>query len=999
MSNQEIFLHPLTWDIIDKGSDEGAIQVRCWAFDRHDQPVLVRIEDFPASCFVELPLVIDNERIDWSLPEVEDFVRSLVRKLPDEPPLDWEFSRLPHLYYYDQRKYPMVHLTFKSLEGLAKCVRSLAYPFYFKNKGKAKVSVWENKIPYLRKLLTRINLGTAQWFSITKPPLDQHSKISRLDQEYLVSWKDIKALDNSLTRGWDVSPKYFVFDIEAYSKNHKAFPDKHNTTDVAYMISVITQIGDKKETRKRQVILYGECFDIPGVEVIRVDNEIEGIHRFSQLIIEHNPDIISGYNHHGFDNDYLNSRLERVMEDWRNMGRLLEEKAKIETTSWFSNAYGQTEISILKMSGRISIDMLPVIKRDYKLHKYDLDTVGKYFLERGKHPIKPEQIFKAYENYMNAKKGTDQERLTKSIDEMTSIVRYCVEDSEITLDIAIKVHVWIASVELSNIVGVTIMDLYTRGQQIRCLSKIYDEAHRQGYVVDFKEALNVIFNGGAVEKPEPGITDEAPFYDVNSMYPSIIISGNICYTTYVPDHLAHTVKDQDCNIFEFDQLERPKKAADKVNEEDFNAEEDVDEGVLVHRKLRFVKPHIRQGVVPKIVKYLVDERKKVKGEIKQLENKKKKGEAIDELLLIVLDRRQNGLKITGNSFFGFFGAMIGRLPLIEAAMAITAEGRRIAAELKKYLKDTYNARIVYGDTDSVVPKFPNLERKSWEDKYKFWKQVEEELSSMFPGIILEMEKITRIINFAPKMYAYLKYSRDGQLSSSPKDLEAKGIILARRDGTPWVRNRYREILFNILKDYDPTPEKQIASMEKSFNIIIDTAIELLENKVPWQELAKINEASAKEKSPIAPLLNHLKEIGRPTQTGDRLQYLVCNFPDQKTIGKRLRTVEEYIESQETNNPLKIDANYYLENALLKKIDPLWQVAYGSIINKMENIGYKPNSRKHFVGISDPVKLIARTIEDGLDIRALKTWFKEETEVDRKKKVVVKRKASDKIVLL
>jgi len=998
-NNTELFLHPFTWDIVDEAGDFGGIQIQCWAFDRDSKIHLLRIEDYPATCFVELPEKIEGNNVDWFDHNVDEFFRSLVQKLGKSAPAEYNFSTRHKLYYYHEKKFPMVHLSFTTLQAMNDCVKLLTRPFYFKGKGRAKVRVWEHKVPYLRKFLTRVRLEPAQWFQVdAKKILDD--KVSVVENEFIASWKNIQPLTNEQTTGWMVYPKILVFDIEAYSKNKKAFPDKFNTTDVCYMISVITQRIGKKETRKRRVILFGNCRDLDNAEVIRVDSEFNCIDTFSRLVIEEDPDIISGYNHHGFDNDYLNARLERLMEEWREMGRLIGQKVEMESRTWASAAYGHNEVNILKMNGRISIDMLPVVKRDFKLPKYDLDTVGKFFLGRGKHPVKAEHIFSAYENYWNtlaaykAKLSPEEKKslhnfksdgspegdaLEKAIDEMTRITCYCLEDAEITLDIAEKVHVWIASVELSNIVGVSIMDLYTRGQQVRCLSKIYDEAHRQGYVLDFQEPLNVVFNGGAVEKPEPGVEDEVPAFDVNSMYPNIMIKENIDYTTFVPDHLAHTVRDEDCNIIEFDQLERPKKANDKTSEEDFDADAEIGgEGVLVHRRLRFVKKHIREGIIPKILRGLLDARKAVKNQMKPLEKAKEEGKPYDAVQLVVLNQRQLALKCTANSFFGFCGAYIGKLPLIEAAMAVTAEGRRLVGEFKRYLREKYDARIVYGDTDSVMPKF-NLEGMSWQEKWAFWERVNKELSSMFPGIVLEMEKVMRIICFAPKMYAYLSYTKDGLLTNDPKKLQARGIVLARRDGTPWVRNHYRAILFNILWNYSPDLKKQAESMEMSFNMIVDAALELQSGKVDWQDLAKINEMGANYKNPNFPMAvlgNHLRQIGRPAQAGDRLRYVICDIPGEKSVGRKMRTDDEFLESQETENPLKLDVNYYLKNALLKKIDPLFQVGYNKILPLLDGIGYKPNSRKHFVGVTDPVKLIVRVLEDGGKIENIKSWFRE-----------------------
>lgn len=1028
-SEKTLQLQPFTWEVVDEHGQDGSVQIQCWAFEHgHQRKInLLRIEDYPATCFIELPTSIDNRHVYWESENISSFVQALIKKLKSNNSLlDYNFVMKPRYYFYkNEMKYPMLHLTFRNIKAMEECCRLFSRPYYFPGLGRAKVRVYEDKIPYLRKLLTRVKVEAAQWFQVKAKEVPAEEKISTVD-EYIASWKDIKPLDNKTTETWRVHPKVLVFDIEAYSKNKKAFPSELNTSDACFMISIIVQNIGLPETRKRYLVIFGECHDIQNAEVISTSSEIECINKFEEIIKEVDPDIISGYHIHGFDNKYLNTRLERVMCDWMNISRLVDGKVEIGTKTWSSAAYGHNEVNILKMSGRISIDMLPVVKRDYKLPRYDLDTVGKFFLGRGKHPVKAEEIFTAYEDYWNKLASYEENRTEESykayqeaIDLMTKVAKYCLEDAELTLDISEKVHIWIASVELSNIVGVQIMELYTRGQQIRCLSKIYDEAHRSGYVIDYQEPLNIVFNGGAVEKPKPGVYDEVPFYDVNSMYPNIMIRYNICHTTYINDDDPETkasIKDEDCNIIEFDQFERPKKTSDKLHDDDFDPEMELGkEGKLVHRKIRFIKASIREGIIPRILKGLLAARKEVKNQIKELEKAREKGVKIDPVLLVILDRRQLAIKCSANSYFGFLGAIVGRLPLIQAAMAVTAKGREIVTEYKKYLVAKYAAIIVYGDTDSVAPKFEHIKNWAWKDKWAFWKRINDELSGMYDGITLEMEKVTRIICFAPKMYAYLTYNEEGKLMDNANKISPKGIVLARRDGTPWVRNHYRNILFNILYNYSPDLNVQAQSMITCFNMIVDAALELQAGKVNWENLAKINEMGSNYKNPSFPmavLAARLRSIGRPAQPGDRIRYLICNIPNEKSVGNKMRTDDEYVESQETDNPLTLDVNYYLENALLKKIDPLFQVGFNKILPLLTDIGYKPNSRKHFVDVSNPVKMIVRAIEDGHDITQLKEWFKGHVDnaminsnkpVKRtivvRKTIVKKRKEEKKTLLL
>ena len=80
----------------------------------------------------------------------------------------------------------------------------------------------------------------------------------------------------------------------------------------------------------------------------------------------------------------------------------------------------------------------------------------------------------------------------------------------------------------------------------------------------------------------------------------------------------------------------------------------------------FVKPHIRQGVLPDILKELLDARNTALNEL----NKE-----IDSLRRSVLEGRQLALKILANSIYGFTGAQAGQLPCLEISSSVTAFGR------------------------------------------------------------------------------------------------------------------------------------------------------------------------------------------------------------------------------------------------------------------------------------------------------------------------------------
>lgn len=107
--------------------------------------------------------------------------------------------------------------------------------------------------------------------------------------------------------------------------------------------------------------------------------------------------------------------------------------------------------------------------------------------------------------------------------------------------------------------------------------------------------------------------------DFASLYPSIMMAHNLCYTTLVLPSQRHLFAD------------RP---------EDLTTTPSGD---------TFVKPSVRRGILPEILEELLAARKRAKADLKN---------ATDPMERAVLDGRQLALKISANSVYGFTGAQV-----------------------------------------------------------------------------------------------------------------------------------------------------------------------------------------------------------------------------------------------------------------------------------------------------------------------------------------------------
>ena len=100
-----------------------------------------------------------------------------------------------------------------------------------------------------------------------------------------------------------------------------------------------------------------------------------------RFIEEVDPDVVIGYNIANFDLPYLMDRAKALKAgDFPYLGRLKRVKTEVKDTHFSSKAYGNRDSKETKMDGRLQLDLLQVMHRDYKLRSYTLNSVCAHFL-------------------------------------------------------------------------------------------------------------------------------------------------------------------------------------------------------------------------------------------------------------------------------------------------------------------------------------------------------------------------------------------------------------------------------------------------------------------------------------------------------------------------------------------------------------------------------------------------------------------------------------------
>jgi len=175
--------------------------------------------------------------------------------------------------------------------------------------------------------------------------------------------------------------KICSFDLECYSHDDQ-FPQPDRLEDPIIQIGMVFYTFGE-DTMKKYIITLKDCDDIEDATVLSFDNEKEVLLEFQKIIQEEDPDIMTGYNIYGFDEKYIagRARINKLDKgDFGFISRLGSRTEFRENVKLSSAALGDNVMHYYNMIGRVQIDLMKLIQKDYKLNSYKLDSVAEYFM-------------------------------------------------------------------------------------------------------------------------------------------------------------------------------------------------------------------------------------------------------------------------------------------------------------------------------------------------------------------------------------------------------------------------------------------------------------------------------------------------------------------------------------------------------------------------------------------------------------------------------------------
>lgn len=188
-----------------------------------------------------------------------------------------------------------------------------------------------NDMKKFRWFLTRFRNGM---YTIHETNVTDVLKFITFHQVPSCGWVDIKMLADdarhqrphrkTVDDKSPPSPVILSFDIEAYSSNPNRMPTATETKDEIFQVSCVFSRYKCKDKTKILVTM-GNPDPIPGVVVVVVESERELLLKFTQLVNEYRPSIVTGYNIFGFDLPYMldKAELRGVKDDFLKMGYMI----------------------------------------------------------------------------------------------------------------------------------------------------------------------------------------------------------------------------------------------------------------------------------------------------------------------------------------------------------------------------------------------------------------------------------------------------------------------------------------------------------------------------------------------------------------------------------------------------------------------------------------------------------------------------------------------------
>lgn len=672
--------------------------------------------------------------------------------------------------------------------------------------------------------------------------------------------------------------------IYRFDDSNHMFPDEYSTNRILFCCNKdFVQTKRQLKIVSLNLTLHIECFR----------TEMEMVDSFLLRVDLFDPEILGGYEINASSWGYLIERMQNVYAI-NILSRL--SRTKIKGNGRYGDRWGFTHTSAIKINGRHLINVWRILKSEVNLTSYSLENLSFNLLH---------QTMPRFSNLelTNWRRGG-------AIQELIMFCEYYSTRLNSALLITDSREIIIKNVEQSRLIGIDFNSNFYRGSQYKVESILIRIAKSENVLLN-SPSKQQVHEMRALDAIPLIMEPEANFYksplvvlDFQSLYPSIMIAYNYCYSTLIGKAEGFR---QDKNAVGY--LKHHNLPLGIVDILDKNGGITISPNGLV-----FVSSKFRKSLLSKMLQEILNMRINVKSVASAFQN--------DDDLLKVCNSKQLALKLIANVTYGYTSATFsGRMPNSDIADAIVASGREILSKSIQIIEDSeFNAKVVYGDTDSLFIYFPG---RSKTDAFSFGKILAQRVTDFFPDPIkLKFEKVYHpCVLLAKKRYVGNCFESETQTLST---FEAKGIETIRRDGIPAqlkMVGKTIRILF----------ETKNLSQVKEY--VVKQFYKVLFNRVNIKDFCfakEVRYGTYKNEKYLPPgAIIAAKAVKRDPrsepQYRERVPYLVIKDPTKERIKDRCVSPEEYVESFKSDCPLELDFEYYISRVLIPPLERVFNL--------------------------------------------------------------------------
>jgi DNA polymerase elongation subunit (family B) len=561
-----------------------------------------------------------------------------------------------------------------------------------------------------------------------------------------------------------------------------------------------------KDFNTKKIITWGTREFTPpeGVEYRVFWTEQEMLQDFHKWWSDNTPDIITGWNNNLYDIPYICRRMERVLgEKWKKSlspwNRVIDREFIVQGRKQI--AYDICGVSIL--------DYLDLYKKFTYTNQesYRLDHIAMVELDDKKLDHSEYENFKDFYT-------SDWQRF----------VEYNIHDVNLVDKLEDKMKLIELAVTMAFDAKVNFEDVYSQVRMWDTL--IYNDLKKRNIVVPPRQSTkkDEKYAGAYVKEPEPGMYDWVVSFDLNSLYPHLIMQYNISPETLVDER-------------------HPTVTVDKL----LNQEVDIEGDYAVCANGAQYRRDIH-GFLPEIMQRIYDERTIYKK--RMLASKQEYEKSPTDKLRRDISKFNNiqmARKIQLNSAYGAIGNQYFRYYNLANAEAITLSGQvsirwienKMNTYLNKLLKTDDYDYVIASDTDSIYLNLGPMVEAVFKERKKdgesivrfldkvcqveFEKYIEssyQELSSYVNAyeqkMVMKRENIAnKGIWTAKKRYILNVWNSEGVQYEKPK-LKMMGIEAVKSSTPAPCRSAIKEALNVIMSGNESDVQDYIDKFRREF---------------------------------------------------------------------------------------------------------------------------------------------------------------------------------------